>query len=93
MSVTEVIQATNRFAAIKGYAHTDALKGKNPMPVEDKQLALAGFPYTCPDELPLGFNSISATNNPTDDNNGLLNVHGHYNEDGLAPVRTFLAVG
>lgn len=92
MGVLDAIKSVNLSAAVRGYSHTAELQSRT-LGYEDRQLALHGFPYTCPDVLPEGFNSIAANNSPIDENNGLLHIHGKYDADGNAPVRTFLAVG
>ena len=92
MGVLDAIKSVNLSAAVKGYTHTAQLQSRT-LNYEDRLLALQGFPYTCPDILPEGFNSIAASGNPTDDNNGLLNIHGKYDVYGNAPTRTLLLVG
>lgn len=92
MGVLDAIKSVNLSAAVRGYSHTAELQSRT-LNYEDKLLALQGFPYTCPDILPEGFNSIAVDCNPIDENNGLLHIHGKYDADGNAPVRTFLAVG
>ncbi len=60
----------------------------NTMDRDERAFALHGWRFTQPDTIPEGFNTLTAGNFE-----GLLNMHGKYDENGEAPKRTFCAIG
>lgn len=78
----------NTAAAENGYKFITTAQRSILSPT-DRQTAIGGLRFVTPDHLPEGHNSI-CFQDPMQEGNGLLNLHGRYGADGNTTTRTFM---